>query len=70
MFVYKSSDAVSKSIRFEHKWEENHTLNVLNALDYYSKKKNIENKDVWNNIGWYSYYFGKYGYKILSFEAN
>ena len=46
MFVYKSSDAVSKSIRFEHKWEENHTLNILNALDYYSKKKNIENKDV------------------------
>ena len=70
MFVYKSSDAVSKSIRFEHKWEENHTLNILNALDYYSKKKNIENKDVGNNIGWYSYYFGKYGYKILSFEAN
>ena len=70
MFVYKSSDAVSKSIRFEHKWEENHTLNILNALDYCSKKKNIENKDVGNNIGWYSYYFGKYGYKILSFEAN
>ena len=75
MFVYKSSDAVSKSIRFEHKWEENHTLNVLHALEYYSKKKNVENKDIYlldigSNIGWYSYYLGKYGYKILSFEAN
>jgi len=50
-------------------------LNVLHALDYYSKKKNVENKDIYlldigSNIGWYSYYLGKYGYKILSFEAN
>ena len=75
MFVYKRSDAVSHVIRSSHKWEDSHTLNVLKALEYYSKKNNIENKDIYlldigSNIGWYTYYLGKYGYKILSFEAN
>ena len=75
MFVYKGSDTVSKIIRSSHKWEDSFTLNVLKALEYYSKKKNLENKDIYlldigSNIGWYTYYLGKYGYKILSFEAN
>ena len=75
MFVYKGSDTVSKIIRSSHKWEDSFTLNVLKALEYYSKKKNLENKDIYlldivSNIGWYAYYLGKYGYKILSFEAN
>ena len=50
-------------------------INVLKALEFYSKKKNLENKDIFlldigSNIGWYTYYLGKYGYKILSFEAS
>ena len=38
-------------------------------------EKNLENEniyllDIGSNIGWYTYYLGKYGYKILSFEPN
>ena len=75
MFVYKTNDTVSKGIRNSHRWEASHTLKVLKALEYYSKKRNLENKDIYlldigSNIGWYTYYLGKYGYKVLSFEAN
>ena len=43
-------------------------------MEYYSKKKKLKNKDIYlldigSNIGWYTYSLGKYGYKILSFEA-
>ena len=75
-FVYhKAKDAVSILIKRMHSWERAHTKKVLKALEYYSKKKNIENKDIYlldigSNIGWYTYYLGKYGYKILSFEPN
>ena len=75
MFVYKTNDTVSKGIRNSHRWEASHTLKVLKALEYYSKKRNLENKDIYlldigSNIVWYTYYLGKYGYKVLSFEAN
>jgi len=75
MFVYKRSDGISKSIRNNHNWEGSHTKKVLKALEYYSKKKNIENNniyllDIGSNIGWYTYYLGKYGFQILSFEPN
>ena len=75
MFVYKTNDTVSKGIRNSHRWEASHTLKVLKALEYYSKKRNLENKDIYlldigSNIGWYTYYLAKYGYKVLSFEAN
>ena len=75
-FVYhKAKDAVSILIKRMHSWERAHTKKVLKALEYYSRKKNTENKDIYlldigSNIGWYTYYLGKYGYKILSFEPN
>ena len=75
MFVYKKSDAVSNSIISSNKWEGSHTLNVLKALEYYSNKKNLKNEDIYlldigGNVGWYTFFLGKLGYKILSFEAN
>lgn len=48
--------------------------NIIEALLYYSKKKNITNKkdiimiDIGGNIGWYSSLLGKMGYSVLSFE--
>ena len=47
----------------------------MNALQFYSKKKNLENKDIYfidigANIGCHSFLIGKHGYKVLSFEAN
>ena len=48
--------------------------NIIEALLYYSKKKNISNKkdiimiDIGGNIGWYSSLLGKLGYSVLSFE--
>ena len=75
MWVYKSDDVVSEQIIYVHHWESSLTISCLKALEFYSKKKNIENKDVYfidvgANIGWYSFFLGKFGYKVLSFEAN
>ena len=75
MFVYKKRDDVSSSIISSHKWERSQTLNTLKALEYYSKKKNLKNEDIYlldigSNVGWYTFFLGKFGYKILSFEAN
>ena len=75
LFVYKNNDYISNLIKEFHSWEEEHTTKILKALEYYSKKKQIENKDIYlldigSNIGWYTYSLGKYGYNILSFEAS
>ena len=74
MFVHNKKDFVSQSILYSHNWEDHLTMKCLKALEYYSKKKNIENKDIYLldigcNVGWYTYYLGKYGYKIISFEV-
>ena len=47
----------------------------MKALNFYSNKKNIKNEniyivDIGANIGWYSFFLGKYGYNIISFEPN
>ena len=75
MFVYKSGDIVSNVIISSHRWERGLTDSILNALEFYSQKKKLENKDIYfidvgANVGWYSFFIGKYGYKILSFEAS
>ena len=73
MYVYRKSDVVSKSIISFKNYENFETKQIIKALNYYSKKKNIKNEniyilDIGANIGWYSFIFGKYGYKIISFE--
>ena len=44
MFVYKSNDVVSNTIMNSSHWEGEYTKNVLKALKYFRKKKNIEKK--------------------------
>ena len=75
MYVYRKSDVVSQRIINSKKYESFQTKAMIDALNYYSKKKKIKNEDIYiidigANIGWYSFIFGKYGYKIISFEAS
>lgn len=75
MFVYKHSDVVSRKIIRKKSWENKETKNILAALGYYSKKKNIKNEDIYfvdvgANIGWYSILLGKYGFRVISFEPT
>ena len=75
MFVYKVDDILSSSIISSHQWEGFQTKEFLKALEFYSKKKNLQNKDVYfidvgANVGWFTFFIGKYGYKVLSFEVN
>ena len=66
---------VSRSISGGGSWESEYTYLLEKALKYYSNKKNISNEniyvlDIGANVGWFSFYFGKCGYNILSFEAS
>ena len=75
MFVYNKLDVVSNQIIRSKQWELWETRNLIKGLNYYSNKKKIENKDIYiidigANIGWYSFIFGKYGYKVISFEPS
>jgi FkbM family methyltransferase len=75
MYIYKSEDIVSNTILIKKQWEMQQTNNLLKALDYYSSYKNISKDhiyalDIGSNIGWYTLYLGKYGYRILSFEPS
>lgn len=75
MYVLNDFDAVSKNIINLKNWEGDSTMKIIEALNYYSKKRNIKNEDIYildigANIGWYSYYLGKFGYKIISFEPE
>ena len=75
MFVYKNPASTSYSIQSTKKYESIETINILNALNYYSKKTKIKNEDIYimdlgANVGWYSFYLGKYGYKVLAFEPD
>ena len=55
-------------------YENKETINILNALQYYSKTKSIFNNkeifiiDIGGHAGWYPSFFGRLGYSILSFE--
>jgi FkbM family methyltransferase len=75
IYVFSGSDAVSKSIIKRKKWEGYSTLKVLEALNFYTNKTKSKNEDLYildigANIGWYSFYLGKYGYNIMSFEPS
>ena len=75
LFVYKKRDYVSNEIIHLKNWELIPTNNILNALNYYSKKKKIDNNniyiiDIGANIGWYTFSLSKFGYKIISFEPS
>jgi len=73
--IFSSSDVVSSSIRKIKRWEGSSTLKLLEALNFYKNKTKLKNEDLYildigANIGWYSFYLGKNGYKIMSFEPT
>ena len=75
MYIYKCLDYISNAIMKDKNWENNQTKLMLEALNYYSNKTNISNKDIYiidigANIGWYSITLGKYGYNLISFEPS
>ena len=75
MFVYKDNDVVSKFISQSGNWEDQPTNNIIKCLDYYSKKKQLSKNDITildigANVGWYSFYFAKSGYELISFEVS
>ena len=75
MYIFSGSDVVSRSIIKRKNWEGNSTLKILEALNFYTNKTMSKNEDIYildigANIGWYSFYLGKYGYNIMSFEPS
>ena len=75
MYIFSSSDIVSDSIRKTGIWEGHSTLKILEALNFYRNKFKLKNDDLYildigANLGWYSFYLGKNGYNIISFEPT
>ena len=75
MYIYNNEDIVSNVIKATKGWEKDSTKNILNVLQSYSSLKQINKEDIYildigANIGWYTFFLGKYGYKILSFEPS
>lgn len=75
MYAYKREDKVSLVISRRRSWEGKETKKLINALNYYSSLKNITNDniyilDIGSNVGWYTLFLGKLGYKILAFEPS
>ena len=75
MFVHNGRDYVSQSILYSHNWEGHLVLKLLEGLEYYVNKTKLEKKDIYvldigGNVGFYSFFLGKFGYKVLTFEAS
>lgn len=73
IFIYKEKDKVSIDISHKHQYEKRETYNILDGLNFYSKKNNLINQnihiiDVGGNVGWYTILLGKLGYNIITFE--
>jgi len=75
MYVYTNEDIVSISISSSKSWEAKDTKTLINILNYYSSLKNITRDniyilDIGSNVGWYTLFLAKFGYKILAFEPS
>ena len=75
MYIYNESDEISNSINKSKYWDSEDTNKILDALDFYKKKNKTKSEelfilDIGSNIGWYSYFLGKIGYNIISFEPS
>ena len=74
MYVYKNKNFMTNEFKRYKSFETIESINILKALQYYGKKKNIRNNkdifmlDIGGNIGWYPSFLGRFGYSILSFE--
>ena len=66
------NDKVSGSICKNKNWE----LEIVNALNFYKKKKSVINNenifviDICANIGWYTKFLAKLHYSVISFESG
>ena len=75
MYIYKNFHFMT-SIEKSGSYEKKETINMLNALQYYSHIKNIFNNkeiyiiDIGGHSGWYPSFFGRLSYSILSFEPQ
>jgi len=75
MYIYKEQDIISNSISTIGSWELSETNNLISSLNYYSEKMKTNKNDIYildigANIGWYSLYLGKNGFKVFSFEPS
>lgn len=76
IFIYKKLDCISDMIFKRGYFEKKELFNVVDALEYYSHKKGIQNNkdiyviDIGGNIGVYPLYLGVLGYTILTFEPS
>ena len=75
IFAFKNNDIISSEIKRYKTYEEKFTNYIIDALNFFSNKKNIKTEDIYiidvgANIGWYTFVLGKFGYKIISFEAS
>jgi hypothetical protein len=74
MFIYNSYDYLSYQIQLNQSLQGEATLNMLNALKYFTNKYSFENEDIaiidiGANVGWYTTFFGYFKYTVLSFES-
>ena len=70
MYIYNNEDIVSNGIKTSKSWEKVETKKLLSVLQSYSSLKKIKNEDIYlldigANVGWYTFFLAKYGYKIL-----
>jgi len=75
MFLYKTNDIISEALKNSGVYEEKQIINALKCLDYYSQKKKLNKNeitilDLGANVGWYSFFLGKLGYELISFEVS
>ena len=73
MFYYNNSDIVSHSIASTGSWEPNILTSIVERLEEYRKKHNLERHqvtfvDIGANIGWFSTAIAYIGYRVISFE--
>jgi hypothetical protein len=47
MYIYKENDIVSNSIYKEYSYEKKETYNIIDGINFYSKKKDLINKDIY-----------------------
>ena len=76
MYTLSNNEKKKCSIKKNHLFEEKESINMLEALKFYSKVKRISyNKDIYildigGNVGWYPSLFGLFNYSILTFEPK
>lgn len=75
MYLYNSPNFLRNEIIKSGYFEYSIGINMIEALKFYSLKKNIINSkdifilDIGGNVGWYPSLLGRYNYSILSFES-